>query len=144
MAQFSTMGLDGLQDVLKNITNVPNDIKTEMLQNMGNTAVKYQRQSAKAMLTGPDETGITADSMRLSKVKLSADGGTTDVTFTGKRTDKRHKKAVRNAEIAFVNEFGKAGQPARPFIKKAIESHADEINKAGADVYFKWMKEKTD
>ena len=141
MAQFATIGLDGLQDVMNNITKVPNDIKTEILEGMGQVAVKYQRQSAKAMLSGPDSTGLTSSSVTMTKVKLNADGGSTDVTFKGSRKREGHKKATRNAEIAFINEFGKAGQPARPFIKKANESHADEINKAGADVYYKWLEE---
>lgn len=84
MAKYSTIGLEGLQDALKDITNIPDGTKANMIQKMGETAVRYQQQSAKAMLSGEDSTGLTASSIVLGKAKLSADGGAAEVTFRGR------------------------------------------------------------
>jgi hypothetical protein len=48
----------------------------------------------------------------------------------------------RNAEIAFVNEYGKKSQPARPFIKTANTISDEPSKKAGFSVYDDWLKSK--
>lgn len=53
-----------------------------------------------------------------------------------------NERGNRNAEVAFINEFGKHGQPARPFIKTANEEAADTAVEAAAKVYDKYLKSK--
>ena len=48
----------------------------------------------------------------------------------------------RAAEVAFVDEFGKQGQPARPFIQTANEKAADPAIDAAARVYDDFLKSK--
>ena len=48
----------------------------------------------------------------------------------------------RVAEIAFINEFGKKNQPARPFISQANESNAGAAVDAAADVYDRYLSSK--
>lgn len=54
----------------------------------------------------------------------------------------RGKRSERNAAIAYINEFGKKGQPARPFIKMAIEKSGEKINDAGAKVFYAWLESR--
>lgn len=55
---------------------------------------------------------------------------------------RKHGNKRRAAEVAFVNEFGKAGQPARPFIQTANEKAADAATDAAARVYDSFLKSK--
>ena len=65
------------------------------------------------------------------------------VTPTGTRLrGKENPKRVRNAEIAFVNEFGRKDQKARPFIRTANEASAEATTRAGLEVYDRWLKSK--
>ena len=81
------------------------------------------------LILGSKGSGKTALSEFL---KLTADGGHQDITFSGTRP--RGNKRVRNAEIAFINEYGRRGQPARPFIGKAMTANEEKIADAGADI----------
>ena len=49
---------------------------------------------------------------------------------------------TRNAEIAFINEYGKRGVPARNFIRKANEQSAAASTQAAAAVYDKYLQSK--
>ena len=80
------------------------------------------------------------DTIKVNKPKLSEDGGTISVTFSGTRKDKKHKTPVRNAEIAFINEYGKKGQAARPFVRTANTRAEERIQKAGQAVWDEWTK----
>ena len=62
------------------------------------------------------------------------------VTPTGTR--KRGKTVTRNAEIAFLNEFGTKTIQARGFIRAANEKCADDYTAAQAAVYNRWLESK--
>ena len=49
------------------------------------------------------------------------------------------KTKTRNAEIAFVNEYGARGIPARPFIKQGIEKKEKEAFDRAEAVFDKWL-----
>ena len=49
---------------------------------------------------------------------------------------------TRNAEILFVNEFGKQGQSARPAVHDANEASAEATTRAEFEVYDRWLKSK--
>ena len=81
-------------------------------------------------------------SKRLSydkKLKKTSDGRAIYVYPKGTR---RHGNKRRAAEVAFVDEFGKQGQPARPFIQTANEKAADPATDAAARVYDGFLKSK--
>ena len=71
--------------------------------------------------------------------ELTGSGGYADVTFSGSR--QRGNTKTRNAEIAFVNEYGRQGQTARPFIRQAGEQYADEIAAPGERILGDWMEQ---
>lgn len=92
------------------------------------------------MLSGEYSTGETAQSISYDKkLKKTADGRAIYVYPKGTR---RHGNKRRAAEVAFVDEFGKHGQPARPFIQTANEKAADRATDAAARVYDDFLKSK--
>lgn len=136
MASFKVSGIDELCNAMAKVQNIPNNIITDMLQAMGEVAKKAIESSAKAK--GVVGTGLTIASIKLKRPKITPTGGQTAVTFEGSRT--RVNTTTRNAEIAFINEFGKRGQPARPFIKEAIDKEGDKIGDAGTEIFNKWLE----
>lgn len=107
----------------------------------GDVVVKAQRQTAASMLNKGYSTGKVAKAISKGKITSSKDGKSIYITVKGTRTRGKNKKSTtRNAEIAFVNEFGKRGQPPRPFIQRANEQCKDAAIEAAAKEYDKWLE----
>lgn len=117
MAEFTVSGLNEQMEELLRLGQVPDEVKTEILTAGGTVLKDEQAKVAREMgiYDKDNDSRHAVESIGLSKVKLTEDGGKVSVTFKGKRTDKNHKKPVRNAEIMFVNHYGKRGQDPRPF-----------------------------
>ena len=79
-------------------------------------------------------------SIKKGKVKIKDGKRVIFVTPTGSR--KRGNTVTKNADILFVNEFGKRGKKARPAIRDANEESAEATTAAEAAVLDKWMKSK--
>lgn len=127
MAQFSTDGLDGLEGFFNNLASIPDEVIDKMLNAEADIAVSAQKRTASSMLNGPYNKAAVSGAVKKSKVKKTKSGRAVSITFPGTQ----HGNPI--SEIAFVNEFGKQGQDARPFIKTANEECADEaVNAAGA------------
>lgn len=141
MARFSGSGFDELNNVYHELKDIPQDVTEEMLETMGSVAMERIRETGEAMgVRDPESTEHILDKLRLTKVTFLRDGGLLYVKFKGNRANR--KKKTRNTMIAFINEFGKRGQPARPFMKTALDKSADEISQAGADKLFAWQESK--
>lgn len=137
MAKFTVHGFDELSAAFKKAYPIPEETTTKMLKSMGQKTKQAIERTAASMLQGVFATGTTQRVMRVNKPKLTDTGGSVTVTFSGSR--ERGKTKTRNAEIAYINEFGKKGQAARPFVKTAKEQDAEKINQAGADVFYSWL-----
>lgn len=138
MAGFNFKGLDEIQLSLKEIAEIPEDIQDEMLNAQANVVVSAQQ--AKARAYGVEDTGLMIRSIKKGKVKERKGQRILYVTPVGARV--RGKTKTTNAEIAFVNEFGKRGQKARPFMKDANEACAEEATQAAFQVYDQWLQSK--
>lgn len=136
MFQVTHVGLDSLKKALKDIENIPDDVQKEMLTAQAEIIEDAQVYTAGTMLQGPYYKGGVARSVFKSKPRKKKSGYCIDIGFKGEQ------HGNRLAEIAFVNEFGKKGQPARPFIKTANELSAEPSAKAAMYVYDKWLKKK--
>lgn len=136
MASFKVNGIDDLNDTLAKVQNVPDNIKKDMLEAMGKAAKKAIADSALAK--GVIQTGLTIASLWIKTPRITIDGGSITISFKGSRT--RANTTTSNGEIAFINEFGKRGQPARPFIKDAIDKEGDRIGDAGTEIFNKWFE----
>lgn len=145
MAEFHFSGTEELEISLSEISELPVEIVDDMLLAMSDVVVAEQRRTGEAM--GVRRTGQLLDSIKAGKPKNLKDGNrAVYVTATGSR--RRGNKTVRNAEIAFVNEYGRPGkngkgaQKARPFIKTANERSAEAATNAGAAVLDAYLKSK--
>ena len=141
MAKVEFSGIDQLELSFAEVAKLPDEVVDAMLDARADVVVAAQRQAAERMLRGPYDTGETARSIKKGKPKLRDGQRVLYVTPTGSR--KRGKaKAVRNAEIAFINEYGTRKIPARNFIRTANESCADAATAAEFEVYSRYLEEK--
>ena len=92
-------------------------------------------------MMGVEDTGLTIRAIKKGKVKIKKDGSRVIYIYPS-GTRERGEKRIRNAEIAFINEFGKKGQKARPFVRTANEKSAEATTQAAADVYDRFLKSK--
>ena len=139
MASFSVSGMDELQAAFGRIGEIPWNVTEEALNGMAEvTAAKMRAQGEAMGVRDPESDVHILDTIKPVKAKQDDDGGHQDITFAGKRT--RHGKQTRNAEIAFINEFGKRGQPARPFIGTGMANNEEAITDPGAKVIGDWIE----
>lgn len=99
------------------LSGIPESVKRRMLrvvsEKIGGCISKNAKRTG--MLQGPYNADILAQSVRIKER-----GGYMEINFAGAQ------HGNRNAEVAFVNEYGKTQQAARPFIARAIEQGMDE------------------
>lgn len=138
MAEINTSGLEELIGDFSAIAEIPDSVLLDMLVAEAEVIAPAQAQEAKAM--GVHDTGTTAQSITYDKkLKETKDGKAIYVYPKGTRRDGNSRRV---AEVAFVNEFGKEGQPGRPFINTANEKKADAAVDAAAAVYDRFLKSK--
>lgn len=130
MAEMSFEGADSLKLSFEKLSQIPYATKRKMIQAASEVVVKEQKKQATIMLKGPYNRGHVQASVQAKEPKIEPDGISQDITFNGTVRDEYHKKGARVAEIAFINEYGKKGQPARPFVKTANEEAGDSAVRA--------------
>lgn len=138
MAEISTSGLEELFADMAAIAEIPDEVILEMLTAEAEIIAEAQAAEARAM--GVVDKGITAGSITFDKkLKVTKDGKAISVHPKGTRSDGSRRRVE---EVAFINEYGKEGQPARPFINTANERKAEEAVQAAAQVYDNFLKSK--
>lgn len=141
MAKLDLSGFDDLVKAFDNISNVPEETQMRALTAMEKIAAEKIRESGEHYgVRDPESSVHVLDSIKMNKPKKTSTGGYADITFSGFRT--RSGRQTRQAEIAFINEYGKRSQQARPFVGEAMNKNADAIAKAGAEIILDWT-EKT-
>lgn len=143
MPTFSVDGMDELIEAFKAGSDVPDEVKNDILKAMADVVAKAQKQTGESMNIRDEENQSgqhILDKIKINKPKLTDNGGSISITFSGTRT--RGNTKTRNAEIAFINEFGadKKGIEAKQWISHANESSADAANKAGQAVLDAWAE----
>lgn len=141
MAEFSCNGLDGLMLSLQEIAAIPEEIRDEMLQAGAEVVAQAQREKVRdyGIYDGSSAQHV-ADSIKPGKIKLQKGQRVIYVSPTGSRM--RGNSVTRNAEILFVNEYGKRGQRARPAVRDANEACAEQMVTAQMAVYDKHLRSK--
>ena len=114
-------GFDRFTASLDKLTALPDATVAEMLT-AGGEVIKEAHQ-AKLEQYGAVETGRLRDSIKVGKPNVKA--GYVEIRPTGTR--KSGRKTVRNEEIGYITEYGKKGEPARPWMR---EGNADSEDKA--------------
>lgn len=138
MPEISFSGLDSLELSMKEIAEIPDDVKDEMLQAQAAVVVPVMR--ARAQAYGLKDTGLMIDSIKPGKPKKTKTGRALYVMPQGKR--RRGQKDTRNTEIAFIGEYGTKKIKARPFMRDAAAAAAEQVEQAAFGVYNAWLKSK--
>jgi HK97 gp10 family phage protein len=134
MARFNQFGIEDLIGSFENLANIPDGVLDEML-NAGADVIA-EKQKAVGQRMGVHKTGVTLDSIKKAKKTGESKGG----RYIDVYPDGMNEDGNRNAEVAFINEFGKRGQDARPFMETANEESAGETTEAAAKILHEWQE----
>ena len=141
MARLDIEGMDELNAAFGRIQDVPQSVTGKALNDMAAIAAAAIKRSGESMgVRDPESSVHILDKITTAKPKFTAAGGYQDITFSGSR--RRGSKSTPNAEIAFINEYGKRGQPARPFMGRAMTENEAKIADAGGEVLGDWIEKE--
>lgn len=114
MAKCTCKLPDDLLKKLSRFGSKMDDVSETVLETGGEIVLDKVRNNLQGVLSG-ESTGELLGSLGLSKVLLGQDGNhNIKVGFAEPRSDGKS-----NAMIANIIEYGKHGQPAKPFLKPA-------------------------
>lgn len=133
MATLNCNGLDDLILSMKEIAEIPQEVQDEILNAQADIVVEEQKRIGR--IYGVEKTGITLKSIKKTKPKTKKDGRTIYVYPQGKNKD-----GNRTAEVAFIANYGKKSQKAKPFITEANERSAEATTQAAMSVYDRWLR----
>ena len=141
MASLELLGFEDLDDAFRRISDIPDDVTADALDAMAQVAAERIKQTGEAMgVRDPESTVHILDKVTRNKAKMSWSGGYEDITFAGTRM--RGNTRTRNAEIAFINEYGDRKQDARPFIWKTMTQHEEQIAAPGEKIVGDWIEKE--
>lgn len=133
MARMEIEGFGDIEELLNKMGELPDEITDEMLNAGADIVVRAQKDSAGRMLQGPYYKGAVRDSIKKKAPKKTNDGKEIAIEFVGTQ----HGEPL--SRIAYVNEYGKKSQKARPFIKTANESCAEEVIAMEEKILNDWL-----
>ena len=141
MARLELDGFDELNAALQRIGSIPEPVAAQALDAMAAVAKNKIRDRGESLgMRDPESDVHILDVITTTKAKKTKSGGFEDITFAGTR--RRSGKRVRNAEIAFVNEYGTRTQQARPFISPAMTQNEAAIAAPGAEIIGDWIEKE--
>lgn len=139
MASLELEGFEDIEDAFRRITEIPWEVTEKALDGMAEVAMAEIRSQGESLgVRDPESDVHILDKLKRNKAKKTDTGGEELITFQGTRT--RHGRKTRNAEIAFINEYGRRGQEARPFIGLAMSQHEEKILAPAEDVIGDWIE----
>jgi HK97 gp10 family phage protein len=98
------------------------EIVPRVLESGGEIVLESVKDNLDAVLSG-QSTGQLSSALGLSPAKQNRDGNwDVKVGFAENRTD-----GVSNAMLANILEYGKHGQPPKPFLKPAVRSSQSAV-----------------
>lgn len=119
---------------MEHLAEFPADVRKAMVKAKADIVAEAIEYNAATMLQGPYNQYGVARSVKVAKPSATKAGATCKIQFAGEQ------HGNRLAEIAFVNEYGKKSQNARPFIKKSIKDTQELATKAAYDVLDRYIK----
>ena len=135
MATIEMDGLSALSVSLDKLAAMPDDVMGQMLTAGADVLAQAQQESADAH--GLRDTGMMIESIKAGRPRRSPDGG--DIAITPEGTRRRGNTETRNAEIAYINEYGKDGQPGTGFIREANDKKEADAVGASEKIYNTWL-----
>ena len=146
MARLRVDAIDVLIDDLSSLATLPDTVLEDILNAEADVIVQAQRAEIERQWKGPYSMRISAKSVKKDrKMKGLGDRGFyhfINIYPQGTRT--RGEESIRNAEIAFINEYGapSRGIAARPALGPATERKKREAVEAGEKVYHAYLDSK--
>ena len=141
MGRLTVNGIDALSDDFAALARLPDSVIEGILEAEADVILPAQRAEIEKQWNGPKNfsTGMSAKSVKKGKAKKEKDGRSITVYPQGSR--KRGGQTTRNAEIAFINEYGAPGRhiAARPAIDAANKKKEEEAVAAGERVYNQFL-----
>ena len=132
---MAKMVINGLSEIMDQLSRFEtSDIADEMLDVQADILLEAEKQTASSMLTGPYAQGAVAASISKGRKKKKDENQYVELIFKGTQ------HGERLAAIAYINEYGKTNQPARPFVSTAIEQSADLAVEKSAEIIDKYIK----
>ncbi len=142
MARSNTEGIDELMLSMQQVAELPDEVADDMLQAGAKIVAQAQKNRYRTQLF---DTGTLANSIKVSRMKTKRDGSRFLAVYPlGTHSTYTHKGKtikVRNAEVAFVHEYGapKRGIAAKGIMRAANEESAPSAVAAEAAVYDAWL-----
>ncbi len=139
MGRLTVNGIDALSDDFAALARLPEGVIDGILDAEAEVITRAQREEIEKQWRGPHSLGISSKSIKKGKAKKDKDGRSLSVYPQGTR--KRGGQTTRNAEIAFINEYGAPGRhiAARPAIDAANKKKEEEAVAAGERVYNQFL-----
>jgi len=137
MAKLEVNGFDALMDDFMALASLPDSVTDGILDAEADVIVEAQRKTMAAMWKGPYSTGDTARAVKKTRVHKGSNSKYITVYPQG-----RNRRGERHAAVAFINEYGRKGQPGRPAIRTANEQAADRAVDAGEKIYHAFLDSK--
>lgn len=132
MAKISFDGLVDLLGSYERLARIPDSVLDEMLGAEAEVIAPTIKKTAETMLHGKYYQGDVAGSVTIKAPQTIKGQRIRYITFDGTA----HKNRI--SEIAFINEYGKTNQNARPFILNAINQSVDEATDKAANILFNY------
>ena len=141
MPSLEVYGFEDLDDAFRRIEDIPWTVTEQALNGMAEEAAEKIKSVGEAMgVRDPQSEVHILDKISKRPAKQTKSGGYQDITFSGSR--RRGNSSTRNAEIAFVNEYGKRSQRARPFIGTAMNRYENQISAPAEEVVGDWIEKE--
>ncbi len=128
--------------------DLPVELIDELLTAEADVIEPLIRENAKKMLSGPYSTKLSAKALTRKKPEYGKDK-TRELVLVWRGTRREfikngkavRRKEIRNAEVAFLNEYGTRNNPPRPFISDGID-RGQKSAFDNAEVIFRSWQEK--
>ena len=134
MARIEFGDIEALMDDLRQLGEDTEEMALEIVTEQQDILYEAQQKMAESMLQGPYYAGGVKEGMTKKTPFSTGNGAEAHITFEGMQ------HGSRIGEIAFINEYGKTNQPARPFIQMAIEQENGNLGKAADKIVDKYLK----
>jgi hypothetical protein len=129
MAEFNNVGLEDVEKLLLIQSAAVRKAAPLMLEAGARVLVAAQKAEAAKLNISGRSKGALVKSIKAGKVKTVGNSRIIEISPQG--IDRSHTKAgVRNAEKAFVLEYGRSDMPARAWMSAANELCANDVYKA--------------
>lgn len=143
MAEFVIQGLDGLMKDLRSFEAMPDYVKDNILNAQADALIPEIQERGRAY--GVEDTGEMLRKIKKSKIRENRYCRYITVAPRGTRTRKTKNgkvQRIKNAEIAFYQNFGTRKQKALPFWTDTVEISAQTVFKAGEEVFEQYLRDE--